>query len=77
LHRREKIIGKMKIVSDGTPVGTYIYDENGNIMSNVFRVELDFEVDDIVVDAKLTVRDIELELNLDKENVTIEKEERK
>ena len=62
----------MKIVSDGTPAGTFVCDTNGDVMDNVYGIEFKLEVDDIISEVKLTVRDIELDININEDNVKTE-----
>jgi hypothetical protein len=57
---------KMKIVSDGTPQGTIVYDQNGQKMNNVARVQIYMDCTEI----KATVELIDVEfvvINIDPE----------
>lgn len=62
----------MKIVSDGTPAGTFVHDASGSVMDNVHGIEFKLEVDDIISEVKLIVRNIEFEISIDEDKVKME-----
>lgn len=60
---------KYKIVSNGTPEGTYIYDPDGRELTNVIEVSYTISVNDVVGAAVIVVP---AEINVETSNLRME-----
>ncbi|MBT0666332.1 hypothetical protein KI809_18650 [Geobacter pelophilus] len=56
---------KIKIISDGTPMGTRILDESGNPMKNVIAASWELQANDKLATVKLELIDVSVELEGD------------
>jgi hypothetical protein len=63
---------QLKIVSDGTAVGTKCLDENEKPIGLIQKIQWEVSVDQPVVTAVITIAKLPADLVLKKENVTIQ-----
>lgn len=61
-------MAKIKIVSNGNPMDTNVY-HDGKLMDNVMKIEFNMAADDITAEVKLTILNVELDINVDEDNV--------